>query len=223
MKKTILLTTCAVIGVVGYAQAISVALDASNQGIGSISVSINDNLKIITITENWTGTGPGVLRFTDLDPNNQLWTIQKIINNNSGSAWSRLANELLDWGVDSNDPSQPAFVPSGFSTSANGDGLSFAQGYTGYPRTSTAFASVLADEITNNRDFLDFYNGTLANGATDNFMTFGLQTPFSNGDEPILLMQRPNAYSSQVPEAGATLTLLALALSGLGGLRRARH
>ncbi len=222
MIKKLIITSIAVLGVVGPAQAITVELDPSNQGIGSMNYLITGT--IITITENWTGTGPGVLRFTDLpnSPSPQLWTVRKIINNNSGSDWNRLANELLDSGVDYNDPNpQPSFVPAGFSTSANGDGLSFAQGYN-YARTSTVFGSVLADEMSDNRDYLDFYNGTLLNGASDNYMTFGLQAPFSDSDEPILLMQRPNAFSQQVPDAGATLGLMAVALLGLAGLRRVR-
>ena len=61
------------------------------------------------------------------------YTVVKQITNNSGITWVRLANELLDPAGDQedidNDPQPyPAFVPAGFSTSNDLDGLSFDQG-----------------------------------------------------------------------------------------------
>jgi len=182
----------------------TVVLDASNVGIDSIIVNVVG--QTITIEETWTSAGPGFLRISGLTVD-VPYTVQKIIHNNSGVAWTRLANELLDPAGQANDnldpqPS-PAFVPAGFTTSNDNDGLSFDQ-FGAQPRTSTVFGSVLADEFTDVRDFLDFFNGTLANGATDNFMTFGLIDRSSN--QPFLLSQRPNAFS-RVPEPGVFLLM----------------
>src|SRR5678815_3136939 len=71
----------------------SVVLDASNVGIGSISVSVVGTT--ITIEETWTSAGPGFLRIQGLEPRVD-YTVQKVITNNSGVAWTRLANEILE-------------------------------------------------------------------------------------------------------------------------------
>jgi hypothetical protein len=198
----------------------SVVLDASNVGIGSISVSVVGTT--ITIEETWTSAGPGFLRIQGLEPRVD-YTVQKVITNNSGVAWTRLANEILDPAGQANDNQDPqpypAFVPAGFTTSNNNDGLSFAQG-AGLPRTSSVFASVFADEGGDARDFLDFFDGTLANGAVDNFMTFGLRDiPGTN--QPLLLSQRPNA-TSRVPEP-ASLLILGAAFAGVTLIGRKRR
>lgn len=217
MKK--ILFGCALLAVAlaaGRANAVVVSLHSSNVGIGSIVVGISGNT--ITIEENWTSAGAGVLQIDEL-VSGQNYTIRKVINNNTGLDWTSLANELLDPAGQTEDGSDPqpypSFVPAGFTTSNDNDGLSFAQG-SGLPRTSTQFASVLADELTDARDFLDFFNGTLASGETDNYMTFGLRDNQNN--QPFLLMQRPNAFS-RVPEPG-TLGLLGLSLAGLAFWRR---
>jgi hypothetical protein len=197
----------------------TVVLDASNVGIGSINVSVNGT--VITIEETWTSAAPGFLRIDGLDQD-VPYTIRKIIHNQSGVAWSRLANELLDPAGQPNDNLDPrpypSFVPAGFTTSNDADGLSFDQ-FGSQPRTSSVFASVFADEFTDVRDFLDFFNGVLDNGATDNFMTYGLIDKDTN--QPFLLSQRPNAFS-RVPEVGV-VTIMGVGLLGLAsGLWRRR-
>ncbi len=223
--RRVLLALLGVAGVACNTHALTVELGPGNSGIGSLTYTVNWSTKYITLNEVWTGTGMGVLKFTfeSGDSTSRAdWHIVKNIQNNSGSPWTRLANELLDLTVDSNDPTQPSWVPSGWSTSSDTDGLSFGQGL-GYPRTSTTFGSLIVDELTHNRDFLDFYNGTLVSGGTD-IINFGLTTPNNaSTDAPWLLVQRPNAVSAPVPDAGATFGLLALAFLGLASLRRARN
>jgi hypothetical protein len=144
--------------------------------------------------------------------------------NNSGSNWTRVANELLDPSGDADDKErdpkpQPAFVPGDFSTSSDFDGLSFAQG-SGLARTSTTFGSVLADELSDSRDFLDFFNGNLADGATDTLMTFGLRD--NNDNQPFLLAIRPNAFSVPAIPEPETYALMAMGLVAVGFAARRR-
>lgn len=193
----------------------TVTLHGSSNGMTIDDVSVLGN--VITITENWTYAGlgaQGVLEISGLDAN-VSYVVQKIINNNTGLDWTSLANELLDPDLDAADPlPQPAFVPPGYSTSNDLDGLSFDQGGSS-SRSSTVFSTVVVDELTDARDFLDFTGGILAAGASDNFMTFGLRDNLGN-NQPFLLIQRPNARSVETPDAGSTVALL-----GLGSLAMA--
>jgi len=195
------------------ASAVSVSLHASNSGIGSISVNIVGN--VITIDETWTGAGTGALLFTDADSPSS-YTIIKNITNNSGTDWNRLANELLDPlgdGDDGLDPlPYPTNVPAGFSTSNDSYGLTFSD-----PRSASNFPNVFIDESTDARDFVDFFGGTLANGAsgTVTYNLFGL----SNAGD-FILQQRPNA--SSVVSEPAALGVLGLALLALARGRRRR-
>ncbi len=208
------------------ARAISISLHSSNVGIGSMSFVVSGTT--ITITENWTSSGIGVLEISGLEGVETNYTIVKVINNNSGTAWTRFANELLDQtnqGFDGTDPNpQPSFVPVGYSTSNDNDGLSFAQG-SGLPRTSTVFGSTLVDELSDARDFIDFFNGSLNTGFADTAMTFGLRDN-SLVNNPFLLVQRPNAFSrpptTGVPDAASTWFLTAFSVAGLLALKRRR-
>jgi hypothetical protein len=78
---------------------------------------------------------------------------------------------------------------------------------------------VLADELTDRRDFLDFFNGLLATGGVDNVMTFGLTN--GSSDSIFLLAQRPNEFSSVIP-VPAALPLLASGLLAFGLFSRRR-
>lgn len=207
-----------VVGSVTSAKAVTVNLHSSNVGIGSINVSVAGTT--ITIEENWTTLGNGFLEFSGLQEGVD-YTINKIVTNNTGIDWSSLANELLD-PLGQNDAIDvlpyPSFVPTGFSTSNDQDGLSFAQG-SGLPRTSTVFSSLIVDEATDVRDFLDFFGGTLANGATDT-ITFGLRDNDVLSNEPFLLSQRPNQFSNndgeKIPEPTSILSILAVGILSLG-------
>ncbi|MBM3522340.1 MAG: PEP-CTERM sorting domain-containing protein [Alphaproteobacteria bacterium] len=204
---------------------ISVSLHGSNVGMSSVSCTYSgsdEDDDLLTIKEVWSNTGIGILEITMVDasgnptPRDTI-NVRKEIDNQSGVDWTRLANELLDPGIDPDDPApQPGFVPAGFSTSDDTDGLSFDQ-FGSIPRVSNKFADVFADELTDARDFLDFFNGTLANGSTDGVVEFGLDT--GSTTLPFLLVQRPNTASIDVP-APATLLLFGTAIAAAAGLRR---
>jgi hypothetical protein len=94
------------------------------------------------------------------------------------SSFDTLRLELLDpsGGMDDRfDPNdQPSYVPAGYSTSNDFDGLSFAQGSSleRSVRFAGGAATVFADELTNRGDVLMF-SGLL--GAENARVTFGVR------------------------------------------------
>ena len=112
-------------------------------------------------------------------------------------------------------------MPIGFSTSNDNDGLSFAQG-SGLPRTSSVFPTVVSDELTDARDFIDFLGANVASGAPLFTLTYGLRDSNVAANEPFLLSQRVNVRSvPAVPEPGTWLMMLA-GFGIVGGAMRHR-
>ena len=216
MRLKIALLTAMVVAVsAAPAFAVTVSLHSSNVGITAMNYSVTGTT--IDIYETWGVVGRGFLEFRGLD-SFEVYTVNKHITNNTGADWNRFANELLDPEVDANDPQpQPGWVPAGFSTSSDTDGLSFGQGY-GIPRTSTAFSSLIVDELTDARDFLDFYTGMVSGAGGTDLVSYGLTE--GGAGQPFLLAQRPNEFSTDIPEP---MTLLLLGGGLLAGAVRRRR
>ena len=102
--------------------------------------------------------------------------------------------------------------------SPDGDGLSFAQGFTGArPFTSSVFTMVFEESTV--RDQISFFGGTVNPGETVSFM-FAITD--NSPIDTFFLRQRPNFIDPEAPEipVPAALPLLASAIGGLAYLRR---
>ncbi len=190
--------------------SISISIfDPTNSGITSLGVAVTGTT--IDITETWTKNAYGFLLISGLTQGVN-YTVNKWITNSTGTDWVSFSNELLDPAGQENDQNDPlpypSWVPDGYTTSNDADGLSFAQNLEGgastIPRTSVAFSKLIVDEETDARDFLDFYDGVVAgDGGTDWPMSYGLTDKFGENDG-FLLAERPNEFST-IPEPASVL------------------
>ena len=142
-----------------------------------------------------------------------------------GTQITTLTAELLDPlsdGFDAQDPTQPGYVPAGFSTSNNTDGISFAWN-SGLERSAT-FASggqalLRVDEDTNSHDMLAFHGFAAGTGAN---VTFGVRDNLGSRNFLLRLSLDGQGQVSQNPEP-ASLLLLATGVAGLAKFARRRR
>ena len=137
------------------------------------------------------------------------------------NTWNTLKLEVFDPVTDARnryDPAeQPAYVPTGYSTSDDMDGFGFADG-SPIERAATfagGSASVFADENTHRGDILLFSGVGDANALQ---VTFGLRDRF--GDRPFLL--RVSAEDPLATPEPASMLLIGTGLAGLAAARRRR-
>ena len=208
-------------GVASQAEAIPmVSLHPANAGITSLSYTVTGGT--IDIFETWGNGGRGFLAISGLDLGT-TYTVNKHITNLSGIDWTRFSNELLDPAGNQNDLDRdilpyPDFVPAGFSTSNDDDGLSFRTGRI--PPTSSSFSQVFIDVSTDARDFVDFFNGRVSGAGGTDLITFGLRN-IQSENEPFLLAQRPNESVAVVP-IPPSLFLFMSGLVSMSLIRRGR-
>jgi hypothetical protein len=215
---------------VARADPITLTPYSSSTSTGSLSVdpgsftTTGDALDLGTMT-----VGGGTNAFLQVDglAARQDFTVDFKVIDPGASPWTSLTVEILNplsMGFNQNDPQpQPSYVPAGYSTSNNDDGLSFAWN-SDLDRAATfasgGQATVFTDEDTNAHDLLQF-NGF--SGGTTADVTFGLRDRI--GDNNFLLRLSTNgtaAADSQTPEP-ASMLLLGTGLAALWRARRTRQ
>ena len=205
---------------VARAEPISVTLNPAMSGFSSAGEITAVGTSIDLGTLSLAGDGVGTFFFNDAT----AWRNYELSFDLNLLGVEAVQFELLDPlgdGDDMYDPSaQPAYVPAGFSTSSNLDGLSFAQG-SGLERSATfagGSATVSTDEAAHRADILMFSG---LEGIENARVLFGLRDNFG-GRGFLLRISGVAADTAPVPEP-ASMLLIGTGLAGLAAVRRRRR
>lgn len=217
MRKTIaaLAVTALLTGGAASAEPISVSVygesGASVSGLAALGNSIDFGLA-------FSSAAPVFLMFSGLRAE-QNYQVNITLPSTS---WTTVTAEVLNSSSDpynAGDPTQPGYVPAGWSTSTDYDGFSFAQNAS--PARSlvvggSSFA-VAADEGTNLRDLLSFSG--MATGAA--VLSFGLRD-YDGSRSFLVRLAGVGGSAVPTPEPASMLLIGAGLIGTANAIRRRR-
>ena len=202
------------------AEPISLAVSGASTGFTANDSSFTAAPYLLDLgTITLDGGSSGFIFIDGLDARRD-YTVQFTVVDPAVSSFTTLTAEILDPlsdGFDAIDAAQPAYVPDGYSTSNNTDGLSFAWD-SGLERSATfasgGEAALHVDEDSNARDMLAFHGFTP--GSAD--VTFGLRDNL--GGRAFALRLSVDGQAAIANPEPASLLLIGTGLLGLARARR---
>jgi len=203
------------------AEPISLSVAAASAGFAADPSSFTAASYVLDLgTITMDGGSSGFIFIDGLEARRD-YTVRFNVVDPAVNPFTALTAELLDPlsdGFDEMDSAQPSFVPAGYSTSNNTDGLSFAWA-SGLERSATfaggGEATLHVDEDTNSHDMLAFHGFSAGSAET----TFGVRDNLGGRGFLLRLSVDGEAGGSSTPEP-ASLLLIGTGLAGLLRFRR---
>jgi hypothetical protein len=207
------------------ARADPITVNVNSTSGGATSTGLSSQALTLDFGTIKLPPGSSTTIFVDGLQANKNYTVTFSVKGNPAlNSWDTLTAEILDPLSDGTSAldvqPQPAYVPAGYSTSNNMDGISFAWN-SGLARSATfasgGSATLFVDEDTNARDLLRFSGFS---GGDTAQVTFGLRDRIGGHGFLVRLSVNGTPVGSLANPEPASVLLLGTGLVGLVGYRR---